>query len=178
MNLEALANIGEFVGGVVVILSLVYLAVQIRQSTESQRTENYARALDRLAVMQASLARESEFTQLLATAVIDSSSLTTVDRLRFNWGMYEFFGAIEFMFHAARSRALPDQVWSRWSDTLVWWVSLPGVRAWWAAHPAPFTAEFTAYVDGIVQNETSPTLDQTRWREFLTGSGAAAGAER
>ena len=44
MRLEDLANVGEFVSGVVVILSLVYLAVQVRQNTASLRTENFARA--------------------------------------------------------------------------------------------------------------------------------------
>jgi hypothetical protein len=40
MNLQSLSYIGEIVGTVVVILSLVYLAIQVRQNTEAQRTEN------------------------------------------------------------------------------------------------------------------------------------------
>ena len=33
MTLENLGNIGEFVGALAVVLSLIYLAVQIRQNT-------------------------------------------------------------------------------------------------------------------------------------------------
>jgi hypothetical protein len=40
MNLQSLAYVGEIIGTVVVILSLVYLGVQVRQNTEAQRTEN------------------------------------------------------------------------------------------------------------------------------------------
>jgi hypothetical protein len=44
MDLETLGNLGEFISGIVVIISLVYLAMQVRQNTRSLRTENYARA--------------------------------------------------------------------------------------------------------------------------------------
>ena len=52
MNLESLANVGEFVGGVGVIASLIYLALQIRRSTSSQRADITARVLDHMAEMQ------------------------------------------------------------------------------------------------------------------------------
>ena len=35
--LEALGNIGDFVGGIAVIATLVYLAVQVRQNTQQLR---------------------------------------------------------------------------------------------------------------------------------------------
>lgn len=43
MDLDNLAKLGEFVGGFFVILSLVYLAYQVRQNTKSLHAENYAR---------------------------------------------------------------------------------------------------------------------------------------
>ena len=52
MGLERLALLGEFVGGFFVIVSLVYLAHQVRQNTRSLRTENYARVLDRMSTLQ------------------------------------------------------------------------------------------------------------------------------
>jgi len=44
LDLQFLGNLGEFIGGLAVIVSLVYLALQVRQNTQSLRTENYARA--------------------------------------------------------------------------------------------------------------------------------------
>ena len=48
MDLEALANLGEVIGAAAVVASLLYLAVQVRQRTKAQRTENYARAGSRV----------------------------------------------------------------------------------------------------------------------------------
>jgi len=41
MSLEDLGNIGEFVAAVSVVVSLIYLAVQIRQNTRSVRASTY-----------------------------------------------------------------------------------------------------------------------------------------
>ena len=40
-NLESLANLGEIVGAIAVVVSLIYLAVQVRQNTQAQQTENF-----------------------------------------------------------------------------------------------------------------------------------------
>jgi hypothetical protein len=68
-DLQTLANIGEIIGAVTVVLSLIYVAVQIRQSTQAQRTENYSRALDRLAAMQSSLSQDDKFSLIFSKGV-------------------------------------------------------------------------------------------------------------
>ena len=172
MDLEAFANVGEFVSGVAVVVSLAYLALQIRQNTNSVRTENYARALDRIAAMQAQLSQDSDLSRLFAKGVADVSNLTPVERIRLTWALYEAFGAFEFMFFAARSRALPDEVWARWSATVGWWLSFPGVRAWWRNRPAPFSASFTAFVDDLLRREPGDRAAAVRWQAFVaSGEG-------
>ena len=46
MTLQDLGNIGEFVAAVAVFVSLLYLAIQIRQNTKSVRTSTYQAVLD------------------------------------------------------------------------------------------------------------------------------------
>ncbi len=40
MDLTQLANLGEFIGGVAVLVTLVYLAAQVRQGTRVQQQAN------------------------------------------------------------------------------------------------------------------------------------------
>ncbi len=46
MDLTQLANLGEFVGGVAVLITLVYLAVQLRQSNEMAKANAIHRAVN------------------------------------------------------------------------------------------------------------------------------------
>lgn len=166
-DLQYLANLGEVVGAVVVVLSLIYLAIQVRQNTQAQRTENYARALDRIAAMQSLLSQDGETSLMFSKAVLDVSKLTPQERLRFTWWMYEAFGAFEFMFHVSRTDSIPDEVWRRWSSGVAWWLSFPGVQAWWRARPVPFTDSFTVFVESLLGNNPTDPVMVKRYQEFI-----------
>ncbi len=81
MDLTQLANLGEFVGGVAVLVTLVYLAIQVRQSAASQQKREEVAAADamRSNIMAFSAYRQmraSESTgELWATSVAESLSL-------------------------------------------------------------------------------------------------------
>ena len=166
-DLQTLANIGEIIGAVTVVLSLIYLAVQIRQSTQAQRTENYSRALDRLAAMQSSLSQDDEFSLMFSKGAFDASKLTPPERIRFTWSLYEAFGAFEFMFHASKTDAIPDEVWKRWSAAVAWWLTFPGVQAWWNARPIPFTDSFTSFVESSLEDNPTNAESTQRYQEFI-----------
>jgi hypothetical protein len=173
LNLDTLANLGEFISAVAVVLSLVYLAFQVRQNTQSLRTENYARALDRVAALQARLSADPELALIISRGVLDTSSLSPQQRIQFTWAFYEMFGAFEFMYDQAQAGALPAHVWERWSATLSWWVSLPGVQSWWRGKPAPFGSGFSAFVETRLIAGPSDAAAARRWQEFLPSGGVS-----
>ena len=167
MDLQYLANVSEITGSVVVILSLVYVAVQIRQNTQAQRMENYSRGLDRLAAIQSMLSQDGEMSLLFSKGVLDSSKLTPQERVRFTWAIYEALGAFEFMFHASRSHSIPEEVWTRWSAGVAYWLNFPGFQTCWEARPIPFTVSFTAYVDSLLKDNPADVEQTRRYREFI-----------
>jgi len=177
MDLQSLGNLGEFVSGLAVLASLVYVAFQVRQNTQSLRTENYARALERLAAMQAQLGRDGELAELFSKGVSDVSKLSPQKRIQLTWCLYEAFGAFEFMFHASRTSALPEEVWQRWSAAVVWWLQFPGVRSWWRARPIPFTPSFTAFVEAILKDPPADAKADARWREFVMSNSSNVGLD-
>jgi hypothetical protein len=171
MNLNYLANLGEIVGADAVVISLIYLAIQVRQNSQSQRTENYVRALDRLSAMQSILSQDGELSRLYAKGVQDTATLTAQEKMQFTWSLYEAFGAFEFLFHAAQIKMVPEEVWARWSATVAWWLSFPGMQAWWAVRPVSFTTSFTPFVDATLRD--NPT-DKDAARRGLHSRRSAA----
>ena len=43
--LEQLGNLGDFISGIAVVITLVYLAIQIRQNTRSTKTQSWQAAV-------------------------------------------------------------------------------------------------------------------------------------
>ncbi len=168
MDLQSLANLGEVVGAVAVVASLLYLAVQVRQSTKAQQTENYARAVDRISSMQATLSQDSEVSRIFATGVEDASNLTALEKIRFTWFLYEMFDAFEFMFHTYRSGEMPEEVWQRWALTVAFWMNFPGVLTWWENRPVDLTESFTLHVKSIIQDNPTNIEASQRWQQFVS----------
>jgi hypothetical protein len=175
MGLDSLAQVGEFVGGVFVVISLVYLAHQVRQNTRSLRTENYARVLDRMSTLQSRLSTDRELNRVVAIGAENPGQLTPAERLRFSWSLYELFGAAEFMYHQAGEHALPPAVWERWRATIGWWLSHPGMRAWWRAKPAPLAADFERFADEMIRSHPMDPAALARWHGFIAGEGMPGG---
>jgi hypothetical protein len=169
MSWEAVGALAELAGGIGVIVTLVYLAVQIRQNTQSQRNENYARAVDRVASIQARMSEDGAFAGILLRGTQDIQSLSASERVQFTWAFYEMFGGFEYMYHQEKQAALASEVWSRWADTLQWWLCFPGVQAWWDARPAPFAPDFTRFVESRRSLGPPDPEAHRRWREFLAG---------
>ena len=166
-NLESLASLGEIVGAIAVVVSLLYLAVQVRQNTRAQRLENASRILDRTASMQGALSRDSAMSVLFSKGVSDPSKLTPQERIQFTWAMYEFFGALEFMYLAANENSIPEEIWQRWSSAAAWWLTFPGVQAWWNARPIPFADSFSSYIESLLDDNPIDAESTRRYQDFL-----------
>ena len=167
MTLEALANIGEIIGALGVIVSLLYVAAQVRQNTAAQHMETYAQAVDRIGRLQAEVSRDDELLRAWSRGMQDPDSLTPVQRLRMNWSLYAAFGDMEFLYVAARKSSLPDEIWERWSATLDWWVAMPGVQAWWSSLPTRFERSFTEHIDAAIAAKRADAAAMERFNNFI-----------
>ncbi|MEZ4413137.1 MAG: hypothetical protein R2910_09155 [Gemmatimonadales bacterium] len=177
MSLELLREIGNYAGLVAVFVAIVSLTSQIRRHTQSLQSQNYAKALERLGATQARLGTNASASSLVSRGVRDIANLTREERIQFTWIFYEIFGTFEFMFHEAHADRLPAEVWGRWAATLGWWISLPGVEAWWRAKPTPYSRDFSAFVEKCI---AQPILDQAavaRWQTFLADDDVAPSSQ-
>ncbi len=172
MDLETLAQLGEFIGGIAVVISLVYLGVQMRANTRSQRADMTARVLDRLAAMQSNFASDAEVNDLFMRGLVDTSQLSLADRNRFAWIITELFGSMEFLMQQYDAGNVNQEIWERWTQTLNWWLSFPGIQAFWQGRPTPYTPAFSRYVDERIAAGPDH-FNEEQWQAFLlTGKPA------
>jgi hypothetical protein len=174
MDLETMSQLGEFVGGFGVILSLVYLAIQVRGNTRSQRADMTARILDRMAAQQHTYAFDAEASKFFTRAITDPTRLTIDERNQFAWLMTEFLSAMEFLMQQYQAGNVDEQTWLRWSQTVDWWLTFPGIRAFWSCRPTPYTDAFTHFVEDRLLNGKGD-FNQENWRSYLISGHASGG---
>ena len=45
-------------------------------------------------------------------------------------------------------------------NTLKWPVTNPGFRAWWGVNPISLSAEFRAFIDGLIRDANETSMDR------------------
>jgi hypothetical protein len=169
MNLHTMSQLGEFVGGFGVIFSLVYLAMQVRSNTHSQRADMTARVLERLAAQQHTFGFDVEANKFFMRAISEPTNLTIEERSRFLWIMNEFLSSMEFLMHQYQIGNIEAQTWLRWSKTLDWWLTFPGVRASWIGRTTPYTDSFTSHMEDRLANANFSFNVENSRNFLLTG---------
>jgi len=147
MTLEDLGNIGEFLGALGVIASLVYLAVQIRQNTRSIRASAFQDAQRDVAGMVDGLAHDPELTRIFYDGNRDFESFSSEDRRRYAVFMSSMIRRYENLLHQTRIGNIDPTLLEGLFSELRRVFSLPGVRAWWAGSQDVFNRELRDFIE-------------------------------
>ncbi len=91
MSWEAISGIAETVGAFGVIVSLIYVGVQIRQNTIASRASNYQQWVDTQVSVNRGLSDEPGVTELVDRANTDFASLSNAELLRLQMVFYNHF---------------------------------------------------------------------------------------
>jgi hypothetical protein len=149
MTLSDLASIGSFVSGVAVMISLVYVALQVGQAKKNQRASIHAARTDRIVnVFMGST--EPSLADAIARGASGDLELSDTQLRQFtNYSWARFFNA-EDSFFQFRDGLLHKSAFDSIVRGLKFTVASPGTRALFKRMRPMFRAEFVEFVDGIL----------------------------
>jgi hypothetical protein len=164
--LENLGNLGEFVGAIGVVISLVYLGRQLVQNTQSVRAASFNSMVQNSIRLSEHAFRDSEFAAFLARAERDPESLSDEERVR--WDSYQnavwrHFGNLQY---AHRVGTLDSQMWAAYKATLKDHLETESWALWFLDHRELFSAALGQQVDEalaeIAREATPPVPSNPR----------------
>ena len=153
MTLQDLGNIGEFIAAVAVVVSLLYLAAQIRQNTRSVQASVYESTNRASSDALTQLGLDTEAAGIYLAGAQDYEALSEKDRLRFHAMLLATFNNFETLFYHHQRRNVDPELWSSRVVRLRWMVRAPGVAAWWSRTRPLFGESFQQFVDGIAAEQ-------------------------
>ena len=83
MTLTDLANIGQVIGAIAVVISLIYVAYQIQQNTNAVRAATAQSVHEHFANWYNSFARDASLSQIAINGLKDYGSLSEADKAHF-----------------------------------------------------------------------------------------------
>ena len=151
MDITTLAAWGEFLGGIAVVVSLIYLASQIRQNSKLLRSSTASTTSDNASRISTLMAQDPEVARIFWEGSADRAALTSTDRQRFDPLMGMWMGGMVQNYQFAEDGVVSPLVWEYTARALSRLLKQPGVQDWWSEWYIDFPQEFRDYVDGLIR---------------------------
>ena len=148
-TLQDLGNLGEFLGAMGVIVSLVYLAKQMQQNTTSVRAASFNSMVQNSLRLLEHAFIDSEFASFLHKAEADPAALSPEEKVRWDAYMtavYRHFGNLVYQH---RVGALDQEMWKAYERTLKKRLREPSWGAWFQEHKEIFSKSLVEHVERI-----------------------------
>src|SRR5437764_6755357 len=115
MNWEAISALGQIVGAIAVVISVIYLALQVRSNARQTRLASMRSMSDAFNGFLQGLAGNPQMGDLWYRGVTDYESIQGGDLPRFNALIDHLFRIYEDMFYQKLEGHLDPRVW-RWFE--------------------------------------------------------------
>ena len=149
MNWEAIGAVGEAVGAIAVVVTLAYLAMQIRQNTDATRAASHHAVIEALNQGNLAQARDAELAQIWVSGLKDRGVLTEVERQRFDSLCLAYFHVFDSLWYSAKVGTAERNLLLSEEKGFVYLMDSSGVYDWWEANPYAFSPEFRDYMEGF-----------------------------
>lgn len=156
MNWDAIGAIGEIVGAVAVVITLAYLAAQVRSGKHALRTNVRDSAFQQLQDWNLHLVQDEKLPLLFQQGARDLDGLDDAEQARFVHVAYSFIKLFENLYLHHRDGSLGAEGWGDTKAVIEIYLQQPGLQRYWQARKSLFNRDFAAYVDSLAPH-TMPT---------------------
>jgi hypothetical protein len=151
MTLADIASIGSLVSGVAVLISVVYLAAQVRQNTASLQRAEANETQNQASVFRSSIVNNRDVAEFWTTGLKADGVLDEVDELRFQTLATEQFWWSYHLWDREQRGIMPKGSWTTMSPWLLGMlISVRGAK-FWALHKSVTPRDYVEVVDRALQ---------------------------
>lgn len=157
-NWDAISAVSEIIGAAAVVISLIYVSVQIRQNTRAVRGST----LDAItAHQQAELRWSSDLAAEFRKAIEAPESLSFEESWRVSEWMSSAFSSRQNEYQQYKQGLLDEEVWESIQQIIGVIIGIDWVDTWWEEYGSKnLTSEFVAEVEALRARGRRHTVDE------------------
>ena len=159
MALEQWALIAEIVGSAAVVVSLIFVGVQLRANTSATRSATASAASSSTSTWYNAMGTSPQASALFFNFMNDPDSLSPQERLQAVFSVHGVLVNFQTSFMLANEGTLDDQIKDTILEAVVVVKDKPGFKYYWEQRRAFFYNEFQAYVEQLMKVERTTSND-------------------
>jgi hypothetical protein len=163
MTWETAGVIAEIVAAMAVLVSLWYLAIQLRQNTEVERAKLEVQLGFTWAEQHDNMIQNPDLARAYDLAAENWNEMSDEDVRAYLWFVAKSFHILEGMFRQRQRGLLSSDVWAPYERYIFGVLQIEAVLGWWRSDGSLTSNEFQTHVDSLL---LSPP--EVSWRQVST----------
>ena len=157
--MESMANYADVIGGAAVIVSLIYVGIQIRRSAKSNQSQANQSAHESLAIVSLEVSKDPEFSNFVRRGLIEFDELSEEEQFRFVLMMTTSFRRYENIFYQYKRGFLEQGLWKGYEQSILLMFYSQGGQAFWKLRCLHFSELFRNYLDSTSPDDVKTKLN-------------------
>lgn len=152
-KLSDIASIAEIIGAIAIVISLIFVGVQLEGNTQATRSASAIAASTATSQWYVALASSERNSILFRDFITDPDSLTTEERYQ---AIMNLHGAIiiwQNNFYLGQEGTLDPRIKDSVTETIAIIKDRPGWQMYWEQRRSVFFPEFQSYVDELMLSD-------------------------
>lgn len=159
MKLSEMALIAEVIGAFAVVISLIYVGIQVNDSASAVRAASANDANTTLQNFYLEVGSDRETSEIFYTALVSPVPLEPTEEFQFLMMLHAAFLAFQNSYFLAKEGTIDEDLHEAITAALVGVRETPGVKRYWRQRRSYLHPEFAQYVDDLIVRESDVTVD-------------------
>jgi hypothetical protein len=160
LSLSDWAHLAEVITSVFVIISIIYVGIELRQNTQELQLVSYLGTQESMINADLTVAANADLNLIVMKADTAPDSVSEEEWARYKHYLFPRLGTWEFLFLSYRNETASVGQWLAFEPYFLHRICNPGYRHFWLENRPSFDPNFAVYVDDQIAS---------RCREPLTG---------
>lgn len=155
LKLSEWASVAEVVGAVAIVISLIYVGIQVSDSTRAVRSATANETSAAISSWYANVGSDQQATQVFLHGITAPESLTSEEMAQYIYLLHGLMLEYQTAYYLAQEQTLDEQLQESLTNTLAGVREQPGFKLYWGQRRDLFQPDFRAYVDDLLAAGTT-----------------------
>lgn len=158
-RLSDYAHIAEIIGAIAVVISLIYVGIQVNDGVGASRSAAVNDANVALQVWYHEMGSNEQASALFYRALMSPEALPADDEFQFLMMFHGVFLAFQNSYWLTEEGTLDPELLDSLTAAILGVKDTPGMQRYWRQRRSYLNASFAEYVDRLLERETNTSMD-------------------
>lgn len=159
MKLKEWASVAEIIGAFAVVISLIYVGVQVNDSASAVRAASANDVNVALQSWYLEIGTDQQTSALFYRALTSEEALANEEEFQYLMMLHGAFLAFQNSYLLAEEGTIDTELREAITAAIVGIKQLPGMRRYWRQRKSYLHSGFAAYVDQLIEQDIEVTVD-------------------